>query len=295
MELSSGLVQGVILGVRKNDLDSCRIQRSVLVAHCVFMLGATLFFRPCGSHMANFFLIASKFGSFITALLVLVHAESGDETASEGGQFATAGFAFVSSIQSVVQLVLAVVLARKSLLSAVRRLLQQKRHVSQEDEANPELGTLDAMMTMMHDETNDEDPLIINSERPLPAAVNSELADVIDLDMDATPQADYDDGESMLDDILADGTSLGDGAQFDVLTDEQIAALSPEERAAYKSFERTRRQMLKSIQRGLSGGMRMRGLSRRLVRSGDGSGTAAAIAYMDEGKEDRPNEGSFSV
>ena len=137
VELMSGLAQGAILGVRKNDLQACRIQRLALAVHCFLMVAASIIVRPCGSIFGNIFLILSKLGSFVVALFIVIHTVWGSETAHRDAQRATAGFAFVSSLQTVVQLLLALVLSRKALLvffrSQRRRWRVQTKLLGQPD------------------------------------------------------------------------------------------------------------------------------------------------------------------
>ena len=279
MELSSGFIQGAILGVRKNDLEACRLQRFVLATHCACMLAATLFFRPCGSFLANIFLIASKLGSFITALLIVVHAESGNDWTSNAADFVTAGFGFLSTIQSLVQLLLALVLARKPILSALRRLLQRKSRRLVDDNADPGLGDLDAMMIL--DETQMDDPLLLEGLHA-EVAITDGPSTAIQINVAGSEEVEQA-AEFMLDDILnnepgPDGNDEGiEKTSFEVMTDEQLAVLSPDERRAYESFERKRLKMLKGIQRGFRGARRS-GFS-SAVHS-NGSLTEAMIAPL---------------
>ena len=134
VELTSGLAQGAILGVRKNDVQTCQIQRIVLAAHCFVMVAASLILRPCGSFFGNLFLIASKLGSFVVSLLIVIHTMSGSEEAHQNSQLATAVFSFVSSLQTVIQVVLALVLSRKSLLMLFRSLLYRIMLAKSEEE-----------------------------------------------------------------------------------------------------------------------------------------------------------------
>ena len=159
VELSSGLVQGAILGIRKNDLQVCRIQRILLAVHCLVMVVTAIIIRPCGSHFGNVFLIASKIGSFITALLIAIHSLSGNESAYDDADFVTAGFGFIASLQTAVQLLLALVLSRKSLLALLTSLVRKVRRTKSVATKGDGDGTsLEAMMSV-------DSPTSFDSER----------------------------------------------------------------------------------------------------------------------------------
>ena len=141
LEMSSGVVQGVILGVRRNDLKACQAQRAALVVHCVAMFAAAVVVQPCGSFFGNFFLVSSKLGSLIVSLLILIHTESGNANASAAAQLTTIAFTFVSSIQTVIQLLLALALARDALLSGARSLLEKRKLLAMEASDRKQLAT----------------------------------------------------------------------------------------------------------------------------------------------------------
>ena len=119
-ELSSGLVQGVIIGIRRNSSAWCKTQQILLAIHCAVMFGAAIYIRPCGSSLGNFFLAMSKLGSLTVALWIVIGTAAEASNLTDVAMFATGGFAFVASTQTAVQLVLAIVLARKSILAFAR-------------------------------------------------------------------------------------------------------------------------------------------------------------------------------
>ena len=104
-ELSSGLVQGLIIGVRRSDLSVCRIQLIALSCHCAIMFLAVCVVRPTGSLLGNVFLVASKLASLLVALLELAYVFSDDnESLIAASGFVTTGFTILSSLQAAMQL-----------------------------------------------------------------------------------------------------------------------------------------------------------------------------------------------
>ena len=89
VELSSCVVQGSILGIRKNSLAVCRGQLWSLAFHCLAMLAAAAYFRPCGSKVNNAFLVLSKLESFVVATLLLLHALTLDGGFASGAEVVT--------------------------------------------------------------------------------------------------------------------------------------------------------------------------------------------------------------
>ena len=125
LELSSGLVQGGILGVRLNDLDVCRKQRIAMLVHCIAMFLLAAAVRPCGSTIGNAFLIAAKLCGTMVAVFIMVHTQTTDTAFATGASVVTSIFAFLSTAQAVCQLISAVVLGSRSAVPALRKLLAE--------------------------------------------------------------------------------------------------------------------------------------------------------------------------
>ena len=126
-ELAGGVVQGAVLGVRLNDVTACRAQRIVLVIVCGVMLVGAAACRPFGSLSGNVFLIVSKLGAFLVAVLIVAHTASGKAALSSSAQSTAAAFAFISSVQTFLQLMLAVVLALPMIWRTLRHQLRMQR------------------------------------------------------------------------------------------------------------------------------------------------------------------------
>ena len=126
-ELASGVVQGAVLGVRLNDITACRAQRIVLVIVCGVMLVGAAACRPFGSLSGNVFLIVSKLGAFLVAVLIVAHTASGKAALSSSAQSTAAAFAFISSVQTFLQLMLAVLLVLPMIWRTLRHQLRMQR------------------------------------------------------------------------------------------------------------------------------------------------------------------------
>ena len=126
-ELAGGVVQGAVLGVRLNDVTACRAQRIVLVIVCGVMLFGAAACRPFGSISGNVFFIVSKLGAFLVALLIVAHTASGNAALSSSAQSTAAAFAFISSVQTFLQLMLAVLLALPMIWRTLRHQLRTQR------------------------------------------------------------------------------------------------------------------------------------------------------------------------
>ena len=115
VELSSGLIQGVILGIRQNSLDVCRSQQFALTAHCFILFAAASFFRPCGATLSNVFLVLSKFFSLVISLFTLLHTATLDDSMKDAAQIATTTATMLSSLQTAIQLVVMALFAAPAL------------------------------------------------------------------------------------------------------------------------------------------------------------------------------------
>ena len=105
VELSSGLVQGIILGIRQNSVEVCRSQQLALTLHCFIIFAGASFFHPCGATLSNVFLVLSKFFSLVISLFTLLHTETLDDSMNDVAQLATTTATMLSSLQTVIQLV----------------------------------------------------------------------------------------------------------------------------------------------------------------------------------------------
>lgn len=69
LDLTSALVAGAVLGIRRNDLATCEMQLIALAVLEGVLLLLAMKLWPCGSRCSNVFLVLSKVGSFATACL----------------------------------------------------------------------------------------------------------------------------------------------------------------------------------------------------------------------------------
>ena len=143
MELSSGIAQGIIVGIRKNDDDVCRQQLIALVLHCVIMLGLAMYFRPCGSMLGNVFLVASKLGGLLVAALELYYIYSTNDAALSASDLATAAFTFVSTVQTATQVIAAVVMTLRRLSPSIRRHAPSRMGGDEDSRGRSELAPID--------------------------------------------------------------------------------------------------------------------------------------------------------
>jgi hypothetical protein len=97
----------------------------------------TLAMRPCGSHVANVFLILSKLGTFSVTTFVAVHVSTGKAWASEGADGATAVTGLIASMQILSQIAIAFVLTRKIIMKVVRAARNQGQQVQHLPNPNP--------------------------------------------------------------------------------------------------------------------------------------------------------------
>ena len=102
-ELSSCLFQGSVLGIRANSLSTCRNQQWVLVVHTLGMTVAAVWYRPCGAHTSNMFLVASKLFALIVALMTLLNTVTLDDTYATAAQAVTSIATAVGSCQTLIQ------------------------------------------------------------------------------------------------------------------------------------------------------------------------------------------------
>ena len=144
VEMSSSVVQGAILGLRINSIAACRGQMWAMTAHCLLVLIAAVYFRPCGAILSNVFLVASKLGAAVISALVLLHALTVNNTFSHGADVATSVATTIATGQVVVQLCTALLLVGSptQLLSRFIRVFRKSkvaakaRTVGREDTTN---------------------------------------------------------------------------------------------------------------------------------------------------------------
>ena len=123
LELSVSLVQGVVLGIRVNSLNVCRAQQWVLTVHSAAIFAASAWVRPCGTPSNNVFLVLGKAGTFIVALLLLLHTLTEKDQFGASAELATSIAALVASIQTLTQIATSITLLVSS-PSRWRRLLR---------------------------------------------------------------------------------------------------------------------------------------------------------------------------
>ena len=128
VELGSGLLQGIVLGIRANSLSVCRGQQWCLFVICGLLFFASAYFRPCGAVFSNMFLVSSKFAAFLVAILILIHSMTTNDSLATAALAVTSLSTLVSSIQTCVQVfaglvAAAPVLSRLSIASARRAVV----------------------------------------------------------------------------------------------------------------------------------------------------------------------------
>ena len=226
VELSSGLVQGGILGVRLNDVDACRKQRIAMLVHCVVMFLLAVALRPCGSLLGNAFLIAAKFCGTMVAVFIMVHTQTTNSSFATGASVVTSIFAFLSTIQAVCQLVAAVVLGSRSVVpalrTALRKFLAEEKDLAVKNCGHIRVDEEDELMRelLSKAEVTDEDVFmkLLLEQSPAARSEAGELTTKLELSGSVLPDADY-----FLNGLLSDVVP--------------VAVLAPIETAASQSSE----------------------------------------------------------
>ena len=122
VEMSSSVIQGSILGIRKNSLAVCRGQLWSLSFHCLLVFAAAVYFRPCGAILSNVFLVLSKLGAFLIAMLVLLHALTLDDGFASSAEVVTSVSIAIATFQTLVQILTAVLESHPT--ASMKRLLR---------------------------------------------------------------------------------------------------------------------------------------------------------------------------
>ena len=127
VELAAGLLEGVVLGIRKNDLSVCRGQNWVLTGLCFFMMSASLHFQPRGAVSSNLFLVLGKTAAFVTSAMILLHTYLLDAKTTSAAEFMTSVTVFLSTLEVVTQVVVTIIvllplLSRITLPRLLRKL-----------------------------------------------------------------------------------------------------------------------------------------------------------------------------
>ena len=110
VELVSSCVQGATLGIRANDINTCRGQLWAISAQCVVVGVLNLLCRPCGALSSNVFLSISKVLSAAIAVFVLLHALLLQDIFSTLASDTALAAVFLSTLQTAVQVLVAVLL-----------------------------------------------------------------------------------------------------------------------------------------------------------------------------------------
>ena len=131
VELGSGLSQGAVLGLRINSIGVCRGQMvCVLLLSCA-ILAAALFFRPCGSMSDNLFLILSKLGAAVIALLVLLEVLTEDDMYSVFANCVAVAASGIAACQTILQMLLVSFrLTHSTVLRRAMDALRLRKHVT---------------------------------------------------------------------------------------------------------------------------------------------------------------------
>ena len=137
VEMSSSVIQGCILGLRIDSITVCRGQLWALTAHCVLLLVAAVYFRPCGAALSNVFLLLSKLGASLISLLVLLHSITLVEAFAQAAEVATSVSTAVASLQVVVQVLL--FLSTSPLYRWFQRAFRKSNAAGRRDEPEPPL------------------------------------------------------------------------------------------------------------------------------------------------------------
>ena len=128
VELSAGVVQGAVLGLRMNSLDVCRGQQIVLAIHSAFMLIlCSLLFRPCGATLPQVFLVLSKAAAFLESLFTGVYQLTLNALYSDASDDIVSASMLVSDVQTATQLLVIVIFAVPSIIALVSGFVRRKR------------------------------------------------------------------------------------------------------------------------------------------------------------------------
>ena len=185
VEMSSCLVQGAILGIRMNSLAVCRGQLWALAVHCCVVFGAAVYFRPCGAILSNVFLILSKLGAFVIAVLLLLHSLTLSVGFASGAEFATNILTDIATVQTVVQIVTAVLLMNTSSLHSLLRWLRRSRHQHADHPATSQAGDND----LPPGDQIDNGDLLFNAN--LKGSLESQAVERIDADYEGKDGDEY--------------------------------------------------------------------------------------------------------
>ena len=137
--MSSSVIQGCILGLRIDSITVCRGQLWALTAHCVLLLVAAVYFRPCGAALSNVFLLLSKLGASLISLLVLLHSITLVEAFAQAAEVATSVSTAVASVQLVAQVIAALLLSQTCSPSSLLRAFRKSNAAGRRDEPEPPL------------------------------------------------------------------------------------------------------------------------------------------------------------
>ena len=81
-----------------------------------------MYFRPCGAHLSNMFLVLSKVGAFAIALMTVLHSFTLDDVFDSAAQIATTASTAIGSCQTILQ-VLLILMRLAQLVPKLRRKL----------------------------------------------------------------------------------------------------------------------------------------------------------------------------
>jgi hypothetical protein len=130
LELSSGIVQGAIIGIRISDAATCRVQLVLLEAHCAAILALSGYVMPFGSACANMFLLLSKVAALAVATIELIGNEAAsdrEEALRAAADNTTAVSTFLLLLQTGIQVLLAVVMAVRFIAHRLPRLTGRRK------------------------------------------------------------------------------------------------------------------------------------------------------------------------
>ena len=117
VELASGALHGVVLGIRINSQPTCQAQLFLLAVFSFGMLIFCAFVRPCGAFTDNANLLLSKLASFVMALLLGLASLFPSLSLADGVEIVSSAASAASVAATICQIVVVVILSRAQIIN----------------------------------------------------------------------------------------------------------------------------------------------------------------------------------
>ena len=223
--------------MRKNSTAVCQQQLIALVMHCLLMFGGAAYLRPCGSKLANGFLVASKLGGLLAAVTELEYLLQHDDDGLSASADLTAFFTFLCGLQTVSQVVVAAVLAIRLIAAKLA-----KRNSKSRLEESAAAGVI----------VDDDDELLLlnphfDDGETVAVAVMAQSDSMPSASRLQTSQREEHEGQLEKDEKIEKEIDEGEGARGSDDDDDDDDDFSPID-------DVKRMRLLEDIQAGLSGG-----------------------------------------